>query len=58
MANKHVETVLILLGGTLRGIYTVTDACRSYAALLGAQKAFLELDRDIRVGIRITGSAA
>ncbi|MHB8454365.1 MAG: CBS domain-containing protein [Acidiferrobacterales bacterium] len=38
MANRHVEAVLILLVGTLKGIYTFTDACRGYAALLGAQK--------------------
>ena len=34
MAEKHVETVLVVRNGKLAGIFTVTDACKRYADLL------------------------
>ncbi len=35
MAKQHLECVLINGENGLEGIYTVTDACRGYANLLG-----------------------
>lgn len=35
MADRHVDVTLVLRDGHLAGIYTVTDACRQFARLLG-----------------------
>jgi CBS domain-containing protein len=35
MADRHVDVTLVLRAGHLAGIFTVTDACRRYAQLLG-----------------------
>ena len=34
MATRHLEAAIVLKGDKLAGIFTVTDACRSYAHLL------------------------
>jgi len=37
MAERHVDAVLITRRGKLAGVFTVTDACRSYAEYLRRQ---------------------
>jgi CBS domain-containing protein len=37
MADRHVDVTLVLRDGHLAGIFTVTDACRHYAQLLGGR---------------------
>lgn len=34
MAQRHLDSALVLKGGRLVGIFTATDACREFAALL------------------------
>jgi CBS domain-containing protein len=34
MADRHLDSVLVTRQGRLAGVFTVTDACRSYAELL------------------------
>ena len=36
MARHHIESVLVVKGRKLAGIFTVTDACRSYGEFLRA----------------------
>jgi CBS domain-containing protein len=37
MAERHLDVTLVLRDGHLAGIFTVTDACRQYAKLLGGR---------------------
>ena len=36
MAARHLEAALVVKGGKLAGIFTVTDACSTFANLLGS----------------------
>ena len=36
MAKKHIGATIVTRKGQLAGIFTVTDACRAFAELLGA----------------------
>jgi len=45
MARRHIGSALVVKNGKLAGIFTVTDACRCFAELLGS--LFPEIGDDI-----------
>ena len=45
MARRHIGSTLVVKNGKLAGIFTVTDACRCFAELLGS--LFPEIGDDI-----------